>query len=274
MIVAVVVAGAAVVVAVVLAVLLVVSRRAAAAAGGREAQAVARVGALEREAKQARADAASAAESSRVSEERVQIAEAEADAAREAAATAEGQLAEVEGRAKEAEDRATVAVRTAEVRQHLSSALWDLVELDQEITRRTEATLSTAPSDQTAFGLAGAVALDVARTREESGTPGRLQLTLDADLEPSESLLVLHALRALLTILARHCDAFRIEVHSGRGHLTAIVCCEGFDGGPPVVEDARNVAQVLDGAGVRATVTAGLDAALEARLVFPIAPAG
>ncbi|HLH47593.1 MAG TPA: hypothetical protein VKV25_10555 [Acidimicrobiales bacterium] len=257
------VAGAVAVVALVLAVLLVAAHHSRRRATARAEEAEAAL--HERDARLAELTTAT-----RLAEARSVTAET---AIGEVRRQLEDRVAASDVRAEEADQRVQAAEAAHRATLQAIGVLWDLSELRQDWVRRTQAQLTTAPPDAAGKGLAGALDLEVTRTREEAGTPGELLATVDEEPSPASALLTLTAVQLLLEAVGRHCDSYHLVASSGEGAVHVALTCEGFDGGAAAVQDARTLGRVLGAAGVRVTVGDGAATRLEAHLEVP-APAG
>lgn len=133
------------------------------------------------------------------------------------------------------------------------NALWALARIRQEWTSRQTAALhlDAEPVDG---GWAGATLADVldaevARIREDTGTPGTIRTALPNEPAPAQSVLMMTGLQALLEALSRHCQGYDLYVHEWEGRLTAMVVCDGFDGPDRVADDASAVLAAIAPAG-------------------------
>jgi hypothetical protein len=132
-------------------------------------------------------------------------------------------------------------------------ALWALTRIRQEWATRQAAILSLdqePPADRWAQAtLAEVLDEEVARIREETGTPGTLRTSLPTAPDAGQSVLLLGGLQALLDALARHCQGYDLYVHEWEHRLTAIVVCDAFDGPDRVAEDTASVLAAIAPAG-------------------------
>jgi uncharacterized protein YneF (UPF0154 family) len=112
-------------------------------------------------------------------------------------------------------------------------AVWQLQCLDVELERRRQAGLSTASADSGGPDLAGAVQQEITRIREEIGTPGTFRSYLDAEPDPAVAVLLLRSVQSTLDVVARHAQAFDLELRHRDGRLAVTVLCDDFEGPDP-----------------------------------------
>jgi hypothetical protein len=136
------------------------------------------------------------------------------------------------------------------------NAVWRLQCLDMERDRARSARLSTADTDSDLVGLAQGVQQEIARIREEIGTPGTFQSDLDREPDAAASLLLLHSVQSTLDFVARRCQAFDLylnyRIHERRVAVTVV--CDDFESEAP--EDGTeapedHTAAYGDGVGTR-----------------------
>ena len=224
------------------------------------------------------ATAATEEAKARVAQARKEASDADArlDAAQagaeQAAQTQAQALAIAEDRMRLAESglifaRQEAAASTA--RAHLET-LWTLACLEQG---RAERMTMPLPGDGAAGppGLAAAIAHEVERIREETGTPGQLSVTLQGELAAGDAVIALRALQGLLAVLTRYSEAFELRVGAEAGRLVATVVCDGFDGPDTVADEATALLRALRPALGEIDVDRDEGGRLEATLTIPLA---
>jgi hypothetical protein len=167
----------------------------------------------------------------------------------------------------------------AAVGGHLSEALdalWSLTRIRQEWAGRQTATIGLV--DEPGSGtwssntLGDVLAEEVARIREDTGTPGTLRLALTDEPRPADAVLLVLSVQALLDALSRHCQGYDLYVHEWEQRLTAIVVCEGFDGPDRVATDTSSVLGAISPAGGDVTLDRDAQGRLRARLSLTVSP--
>ncbi|MBO0729966.1 MAG: hypothetical protein J2P57_11955, partial [Acidimicrobiaceae bacterium] len=129
-------------------------------------------------------------------------------------------------------------------------AVWALQRLEVSLARRDLARISTAvPEHAAPAGLADALGDEVARIREEIGTPGELQSGLAEEPPPGVALLALRATETLLPILTRRSDAYDVRLTGAGRQVEVAVTCEGADPDEFPDADTDAVAAAIAGAG-------------------------
>jgi hypothetical protein len=234
---------------------------------------------LARVRRQQRDETEAAGARTRELEGRVETAEAaaaqaaaRAHAAEAAAAQADARAHAAEAAAAQADARADTAEAAAQAQaacRRVLAAVWALDELGRSWQRRAEEELTTATSPGHSGGVAGALSLELARIREETGTPGSLHVRLAAEPAPGDSLLLTRAAQVLLGALARRCDAFDVELEGDADVLVVLVTCEGPDGRHPLDGDLRDLDAAVACAGGSATFTTAGEQA-QARVAIPV----
>ena len=154
------------------------------------------------------------------------------------------------------------------------SAVWRLQCLDLERSRRREAGLSTAAgTDEGPIGLAQAVEEEIARTREEIGTPGAFRSDLEVEPDPAGALLLLRSVQSTLDFVARRSQAFDLHLHPADGALAVTVVCDDFEGDIPAASatagdtpDATAMAEVIASAGAALAFDRDADGRMRAQL--------
>ncbi|HWG74510.1 MAG TPA: hypothetical protein VG184_10710 [Acidimicrobiales bacterium] len=232
-----------------------------------------------RVARSARAALAGAA--ARAATAEAGIGEAQRSAA-DAAVSAETLVAAERSRAQLAADRATQAeARLALARQEAATsvpepgvahlqALWSLALLDQDRSWRLTMALPQGTDDgHRSRSLADALEGEVSRIREETGTPGTLEVSLDDEPGPGDALLVLRCVQGLLAVLARHSQAFDLRVVTGDGRLVATVACDDFDGPDTVADETTALLSAVRGARGEVDIDRDTDGRLRATFSLP-----
>jgi hypothetical protein len=157
-------------------------------------------------------------------------------------------------------------------------AVWRLACLDVELERFRAAELSTAGLESGPVGLAETVEQEIARIREEIGTPGAFESDLPQEPEPAAALLLLRSVQSTLEFVARRCQAFDLRLHL-RVHerrLAVTVVCDDFESDSPPSDPARS-GSGLDGAsagGTTSTVATSTTVTEAAAIVKAISAAG
>jgi hypothetical protein len=155
-------------------------------------------------------------------------------------------------------------------------ALWSLTRIRQEWAGRQTATIGLtdepARNAWASSSLSDVLAEEVARIREDTGTPGTLRLTLPAEPRPADAVLLVLSIQALLDALSRHCQGYDLYVHEWEQRLTAIVVCEGFDGPDRVAADASALLGAISPAGGDVTLDRDAQGRLRARLSLTVSP--
>jgi len=205
-------------------------------------------------------------------EERLRRAETDRHAAFNIGAQAERAAMAATRRAAEAEARhaelpSTVPVATEA--QGRLEALWLLTRLATAWEQRHAAGLSTAAARFGDGALGDILAGEVSRIREEAGTPGSVQVSIDPPPDAAEAIVMVHSIQLLLSALARHCQGYDLSVRRSERGITAIVVCEGFDGPDTVADDTTAVLVAVAPAGGDVALDRDPDGRLRAQLSFP-----
>jgi hypothetical protein len=155
-------------------------------------------------------------------------------------------------------------------------ALWALTRIRQEWAGRQTATIGL-PGDpgRTAWStntLGDVLGEEVARIREDTGTPGTLRLSLADEPAPADAVVLVLSIQALLDALSRHCQGYDLYVHEWEQSLTAIVVCEGFDGPDRVAADATTVKEAISPVGGDVAIDRDGQGRLRARLSLTVIP--
>ncbi len=199
--------------------------------------------------------------------------------AAEARARAEGE------RARSADDRATAAdARLALERQnprvvatpagqaalaHVES-LWGLALLEADRAwRLTMALPQSGDGDHHTGSLADALEGEISRIREETGTPGNLQVALLRQPDPGQCLMALRTVQGLLAALSRHSQGFDVYLGDETGTLEATVVCEEFDGPDTVADEAAALLEALSPARGVIDIDRSAEGRLRARFTLP-----
>lgn len=199
-----------------------------------------------------------------------------------AAAAAQAQIVSERNRAQHAADRATQAeARLALDRQEAGrssapadaarlKALWSLALLDQDRTWRLTMAMPQGTDDKPlARNLADALEGEVSRMREETGTPGTLDMALDGEPQPGDALLVLRGVQGMLAVLGRHSQAFDLYVGTDEGCLVATIACDDFDGPDTVADETTALLRAVQPAGGELDIDKDVDGRLRARFILP-----
>lgn len=151
-------------------------------------------------------------------------------------------------------------------------ALWGLSVAERHRIRREDAAVSTAEPGWRPDGLdlQEALAEEVGRRREETGTPGTLDVDLPGDPGPGQSMVALRAVQGLLDALGRHCQAYDLYVHHFEDRLLAVVVLDGFDGPDTAADDTAAVLAALGPVDGRLEVDRDSEGRLRARLSLPV----
>ena len=207
----------------------------------------ARLGALEAES----------AAAERTAADRVAALEAEVAAGRDAAQAGTAAVAA----------QAVAEARLGTVEPRLA-ALWALALLEQQRTWR----LSLAsPNAAGPDGLAGALAMEVDRIREEVGTPGTLELRLDPPVATGDAALALLAARELLAALVPHTQSYDVVVGREGPRLSVDVVCTGWEGPTEAADDVSRLLAAVAPTGGDLQLDADTDGRLLARLQIDLA---
>lgn len=227
-----------------------------------------------------------AAGEDRVSEAEQQLSDAarRVDEAERRAASAEATARVEHGRAQSAQDRATQAEgRLALARQnpetlaspagqsalaHLQS-LWALALLEQDRAWRLTLALPGGGDERRSASLHDALEGEISRIREETGTPGSLEVTVTRQPSAGESLMMLRGVQGLLAVLTRYSQAFDLRLDEEGGGLMATVICEQFDGPDTVADEATALLQALRPSQAAIDIDRSDDGRLRARLTLP-----
>ncbi|MGH9076880.1 MAG: hypothetical protein ACRDY0_05410 [Acidimicrobiales bacterium] len=148
------------------------------------------------------------------------------------------------------------------------ASLWSLALLEADRSWRLTMAMPRARDDQPPQTLGEALAAEVERTREETGTPGSLLVGSAVSDSPEQSVVVLAVVKGLLAAVARHCGAFDLEVldaggaagetdaageASGDGPgpkepagMVIGISCEGFDGSTALSDDVAGLVSALE----------------------------
>jgi hypothetical protein len=197
---------------------------------------------------------------------------AEASALAESAAVAEAAAASAEAaEAAEAAQAAaaTEAVAEAEVAPPFDArlaALWSLAQIEQQRTWR----LSMASGVEGDPGLAGALAMEVDRIREDVGTPGSLETHLDSAVGVQDAALALLAARELLATLVPHTQAYDMVVQQHSAELAIDVVCTGWEGPTEAADDISRLLAAVAPAGGNLSLDTDPDGRLRASLQLPL----
>lgn len=247
---------------------------------GRARKAETSVAGLRRELDEAQSSAAATSERS--------AAEVEAARTEAANAQAEAEAARVELAAARTSTHGTLAATPAAATEPAAAqpaateasaaptldALWSLARIREGWQRRQVAGLGggAAEPEGTWSGITFAEMLEdeVARLREEGGTPGSLRNGLEAEPPPGQAVLLLAGIQALLEALARHCQAYDLYVHLWEQRLTAIMVCEDFDGPDRVINDTGALLDAIAPAGGDLALDQDERGRLRARLTLPL----
>jgi hypothetical protein len=160
----------------------------------------------------------------------------------------------------------TVATRSPGDQGERLDSLWELALLELRHGWGGEE-LQGAP------GIAEALAGELTRIREETGTPGNLRTTLDAEPSPGDSLLALKATAGLLAVLVRHTQAYDVVLSGKPERLVVTVTCEGWEGPERVADDISELYLALRPAGALLEVDTDTVGRVLATLQLPMSDA-
>ena len=150
-------------------------------------------------------------------------------------------------------------------------ALWALTALEQTRARRfAEAVSTAAPSASAPGAIAAGLEEEVARLRDDTGTPGTLRVALDTEPAPGDAELLLRSVQALLAVLSRHCQGYDLYVHRWEQRLLAVLVCEAFDGPDSVADETSEVLAALGPVDGRIELDRDPQGRLRARLSIPV----
>jgi len=203
----------------------------------------------------------------------------ELSAERERAGDLEHQLRDAQRRLSDAQTTARLlAGKETKARSGNSedalAALWSLLRIRQEWANRQTATLGAGeehPADRWgANRLADVLGEEVARIREDTGTPGTLRLDLGSEPNAADSVLLVLSIQTLLDALSRHCQGYDLYVHEWERRIAAVVVCEGFDGPDRVATDASAVLTAIAPAGGDMALDRDSQGRLRARLSLAV----
>lgn len=183
-------------------------------------------------------------------------------------------------RAQEADDRVIhiegelalarqQALANAEARAELDS-LWALALLEQErVWRLTMALPASGLTNDHPRGLVEVIEADLARIREETGTPGRLHPAVNRQIEAGEAVVALRAVQAMLGAITRYSDTFDLHLATDDAGLDATLVCENFDGPDSVAEEASALYRAVAPSGGALDIDRDAEGRLQARLRLP-----
>jgi hypothetical protein len=146
------------------------------------------------------------------------------------------------------------------------AALWALAQIEQQRTWR----LSMASAVDGDPGLAGALAMEVDRIREDVGTPGSLETRLDAPVAVPDAALALLAARELLAALVPHTQAYDMAVGCDGSLLAIEVVCTGWEGPAEAADDVSRLLAAIAPAGGNLSLDTDPDGRLRATLQLPL----
>jgi len=157
--------------------------------------------------------------------------------------------------------------RTAQARLE---AMWALVRLEQHRSWRvTFAPPAAGWSDHAPVDLTGVLTMEVERIREEVGTPGSLEASIN-DLRPEDAVLCVSATRELLRVLTLHTTAYEVSVWTKPGQLIVEVICIGWEGEEGVLADAAGIREAIAVVGGDLRLEPTRRSRLRATLSFPL----
>lgn len=203
---------------------------------------------------------------------------AELAAARSGAETLRAELSAARAEIDAARIRARNAPRQPAGQDSRIEALWALGELE---TRRSgylsvpptpaqpvDGANEPDPLESLKLGLAA----EVARIREEIGTPGELDVGELEGLDRGDSLLLVRATQALLAALARHCDAYDLHVEQDTQEARAFVTCQRWEGPDRSADDMSALLTALEPVGGELDLDRDGAGRLRASLSLPVTP--
>ncbi len=202
-------------------------------------------------------------------EQRAEDAAAEAGAERLRADEAGDRAARAEGELALARQSSLPASAPSDRSAEFES-LWALALLEQERAWRLTMALPAGDSGLAhARGLVEVVDAEIARIREETGTPGRLYPSVALEPTAGEAVVALRAVQVLLAAVIRYSDAFDLYLSSDDGGLAATLVCENFDGPDSVAEDASALYRAVAPAGGAVDIDRDDEGRLQAHLHLP-----
>lgn len=166
-----------------------------------------------------------------------------ADAAEERAANLDAKLAVAGSPAAENEDLAGAPPAA------YLDALWDMALLEQQRAWRLTMAVPEGEDVGGPHGLADMLNAEIARLREESGIPGRLQVSGDTKLSPGSSLIALRAIEGLIAAFNRYCDSYDLHLDLGESELKATLLCDKFNGPDSAADDAGALLRAIASTG-------------------------
>jgi hypothetical protein len=145
--------------------------------------------------------------------------------------------------------------------------LWSLAQLEQQRAWRLSLAPAARPEPD---GLAGLLAMEVERIREEVGTPGSLDVELEPPVAADDAVLAFVAARELLAVLVPHTQAFDLAVGRDGTRLEVEVVCVGWEGPDSAADDIGRLLATVAPAGGDLQVDADDDGRLRATMQLPL----
>jgi hypothetical protein len=192
------------------------------------------------------------------------------DAARETFAKYRSELRNARSQMVTQHDEVKESRRAAASRSRLE-ALWTLVRLEQHRSwRLTLAPSSAGWPDEPLPDLTGILKMEVERIREEVGTPGSVEASID-DVRPEDAVLCVSATRELLRVLTMHTHAYEVSAWTKYGQLNVEVLCSGWEGNDVVLADTAGIRDALVPVGGDLRLEPPRKSRLRATLSLPMA---
>ena len=128
-------------------------------------------------------------------------------------------------------------------------ALWALVRLEQHRSwRLTLAPTAVGWPDEPLPDLTGILNMEVERIREEVGTPGSVEASVNG-VRAEDAVLCVSATRELLRVLTMHTHAYEVSAWTKYGQLMVEVLCSGWEGNEGVLADTSSIRDAIEPLG-------------------------
>jgi hypothetical protein len=170
------------------------------------------------------------------------------EAARETFSRYRSELRNARAQMATQQDEMKMSRRAAAAESRLE-ALWALVRLEQHRSwRLTLAPSSAGWPDEPLPDLPGILHMEVERIREEVGTPGSVEVSID-EVPAEDAVLCVSATRELLRVLTLHTHAYEISVWTKYAKLNVEVLCSGWEGDNGALADTASIRDAVVGLG-------------------------
>jgi hypothetical protein len=116
--------------------------------------------------------------------------------------------------------------------------------------------------------------VEVERIREEVGTPGSLETTIEPPVSAGDAALIFHATRQLLGLLVPHTQAFDLSVGRSGAEVVVELTCSGWEGDAHLAEGMGRLLEAVAPAGGDLELDTLSDERLQAILRLPTRPPG